>query len=253
MADLRTCSNGHYYDPDMYSSCPYCANLSGAVDRSVPAGGFGGNQDMGAGSDTAPLAGSGKFSNIGETVPAGVGNTVRPLDDTTPAGIIGGATYPPVNNPVGGDDTKTTIVQPDRDIRKKAYEDVPPVPGYVPPTEPAKRDTYSFVVGWLVATKGPYEGRSFEVHHGNTTIGRTIGDILLTLDSSITGDRHAEITYDVRHCRYFLVARNARNNIYVDDNIVINGSNVELKPYSEVDLGDSSFRFVPFCTDAFKW
>ena len=37
MAQLLQCPNGHYYDPDMYSSCPYCTGESMGVDRSFTA------------------------------------------------------------------------------------------------------------------------------------------------------------------------------------------------------------------------
>jgi len=45
---MVTCNNGHYYDADKYSTCPYCANGAGAdipTVRTVVAGGAPGSAD----------------------------------------------------------------------------------------------------------------------------------------------------------------------------------------------------------------
>ena len=249
MGELKICANGHYYDPEMYSSCPYCSNVSQAVDRSdsfntapIPNTV---NAPMEAG-PTAPAQGGGNFygqpqvfSDLGKTVPSAM--SVRPLDNTAPVRQEGPATMPPQKSAF--DETGAT--RPVNYGSKNAQADNG--------KEAEPENIFSFVVGWLVATSGPYKGRSFEIHHGNTTIGRDQGDIKLPLDSSISRQRHAEIAFDERHCKYYLVARDATNHIYVDDTMLINGSHVELKPYAVVDMGNSSFRFTPFCSEAFQW
>lgn len=243
MADLRTCANGHYYDPDLYPRCPYCEGLSGTVNRSIPVENY-----HNGGSDTAPLNGGSVFSELGATVPAKESDdakTVRPITNTTPKGEDGGVTHNPANTTFPQD---TGVTMPFTPVSNSKTED-----SGSGRDDSAPENRYSFVTGWLVAISGPYKGRSFEIHHNTTTIGRNSGDVQLPLERTVSND-HAEIQFDARHCRFYLVARlGAKNNIYVDDTFVINGSNTELKPYSEIEFGESTYRFVPFCSDNFKW
>lgn len=90
MASLSQCPNGHFFDRNIYSSCPYCSGESRKVDRmsdndggytmalSTPSSGVSGTV---GGISTAPVETSG---NTGETVP--------PWEDE--------------------EDTRTTIVKP---------------------------------------------------------------------------------------------------------------------------------------------
>ncbi len=216
MANLQQCPNGHYYDPSVHSSCPYCSNAGAGIDRTV---GF----------------------DKGEEV------SVQNYDIPTA----------PPKNPIGafvdGHDGKTAAPG-----RPMAYQSVTVPIRPLNPTE-AKNGTNSpdapkwLVVGWLVAIEGPYRGKSFEIHHGNTYIGRETGDIVLTRDAAVSASKHANTIYEERKNRYYLVAGQSTNLVYVDDELLPSSSHVELKPYSSIEIGKSKFLFVPFCTDQFKW
>ena len=236
MASLQQCPNGHYFDPSIHPSCPYCSNASASVDRSVridyPASvadydfptappargnsdaGFTPSYDAGPTEPPKGAYGSSDFSYPGHSD----GNTVPPQD-------YSGHTVP---------------VMPQR--KKDGSE-----------TSKKDDDAQWLVVGWLVAVEGPYRGKSFEIHHGNTYIGREEGDIILKKDKAVSGSRQANTVYEERKNRFLLVAGQSTNLVYVDDELLPNSSHVELKPYSSIELGKSKFLFVPFCTDQFKW
>ena len=206
MASLQQCSNGHYYDPSIHPSCPYCSNASASVDRSVRI-----------------------------DYPASVADYDFP-------------TAPPVK---GNSDAGNTV--PPQDYSSHTVPVMPRRKNDDSETGKEDNDPQWLVVGWLVAVEGPYRGKSFEIHHGNTYIGREEGDIILRKDKAVSGSRQANTVYEERKNRFLLVAGQSTNLVYVDDELLPNSSNVELKPYSSIELGKSKFLFVPFCTDQFKW
>lgn len=252
MANLKQCPNGHYYDPNMHPTCPYCSNASASIDRSVganyppsvaaydyatanPAGPstdgsmpFGGDSSYDGGTVPPDLGSSGAVSNS-----FGVGSS----------NAFSGISYP---NHRDGDTVppedyagKTTIVRPIFTEQR---------------TDSDKKDEpQQMVVGWLVAVEGPYCGKSFELHHGYTYIGRQKGDILLSKDSAVSGEKHASILYSVKNNRFKVGAGQSTNVVYLNDDELYAGSNADLKPYDQIEIGTSKFRFVPFCNDQFKW
>lgn len=203
MANLKQCPNGHYYDPGIHPSCPYCSNVSASVgdDFRTDYPGTVADYDF----PTAPPI---KENPVSET---------RPPEDYS---------------------AHTVPVMPHRHSAEASGKEEEP---------------QWLVVGWLVAVEGPYRGKSFEIHHGNTYIGREEGDIILKKDRAVSAKRQANTVYEDRKNRFLLVAGQSTNLVYVDDELLPNSSNVELKPYSSIELGKSKFLFVPFCSDKFKW
>lgn len=214
MAQLLQCPNGHYYDPDMYSSCPYCTGESIGVDRSF----------------TAPIPHNIPGTapqNIMATVPlAASGDTIPPEPAADPTMVDG----IPITMPVymGG----------------KVSEDGP---------KPEFEDDSKFVVGWLVAIEGPYRGKSFEIHNGYTYIGRTEGDIVLALDQQVSSSKNVSTVYDSKNNRFFVRAGDSRNLVYVNGKALIAGDNLPIDAYGSVEIGGTKLLFVPFCSDQFSW
>lgn len=213
MASLSQCPNGHFFDRSIYSSCPYCDGMSGKVDRSN-------DRDGGY---TVPLS----MSTPGaSTVPGGI-NTVSV---ETESQNTGGETVPPW---VTEDNTRTTIVKPIEDGKPQGGD--------------------RFVVGWLAAVDGPYKGRSFELHSGYNEVGKKEGDIKLEKDSTISRVNHFRIVYDAEDNRFLFFAGKSENYPRVNGEKKYDGEKAELKPYAEIQAGESKFLFVPLCSDLFKW
>ena len=186
MAQLLQCPNGHYYDPDMYTSCPYCTGESIGVDRGY----------------TAPIP-----HDIPGTSPQNPFVTV-PLDpprDTIPPDPVMTDLGIPVTMPVNMGGKK-----PERSAGDEPEDDS------------------KFVVGWLVAVEGPYRGKSFEVHNGYTYIGRTEGDIILSLDKQVSSSKNVSTVYDSKNNRFFVRAGDSLNLVYVNGKALIAGDNLPI-------------------------
>lgn len=206
MAELRTCENGHYYDPDIYPSCPYCTNVSVGVDRSYTA--------------------SPRYQSETHYTPAtGFGNIpTEPVVAPAPTAAPEKANY------------TTFVSMLDQDK-----------------SENAKVDDSKFVVGWLAVIEGPYRGKSFEIHNGYTDIGRTEGDIVLSLDSQISASKNVSTVYDAKNNCFFVYAGISRNLVYINGRALIAGGSCELEPYSSIQIGGTKMLFVPFCSNRFNW
>jgi hypothetical protein len=228
MAQLKQCPNGHYYDPSTHPTCPYCSGVSTGLDRSVD------NYDIRTANPSRTLT---ELSRPGETV--------------TPASAIPSASVASMPN-VTVKPTETELIDDyngatrfvDPGLNRDRGKDSP---------EKENNAPQKFVVGWLVAITGPYEGKSFELHHGYTYIGREKGDIVLKKDDTVSGEKNASILYSPKNNRFKIGAGQSTNVVYVNDDELFAGSNVDLNPYDLIEIGQSKFRFVPFCSDQFKW
>lgn len=248
MAQLKQCANGHYFDPSMYSTCPYCSGKSSGIDRSIA--------DYNI-KTSNPL--SGPYSSTTEmlgTETANSGATVMPETyiNVSSVGVTNGrngVTVPPAD-PLIQDTDRTTIIKPG--TKRQPQTDVahtkPEQPDIkAPEVELPER----YVVGWLVAVEGPYTGKSFEIFAGNTYIGRAQGDVMLPKDGAISHSKNANTVYDDRENCFYLVAGQSTNLVRVNGKLLPSTSAIELHPYDLIEMGMSKFRFVPFCSDQFQW
>lgn len=106
------------------------------------------------------------------------------------------------------------------------------------------------VTGWLVCVEGHSKGRDYRLHHGWNRIGRSHDmQVCITDDMSISR-KHGAIVYDDRSNKYFAVNETGAL-------MYLNGKNVTdaqpLENGDEIQLGDSSFVFIAFCTEGRKW
>ncbi|MDY2985669.1 MAG: FHA domain-containing protein [Synergistes jonesii] len=108
------------------------------------------------------------------------------------------------------------------------------------------------VVGWLVCTKGPDKGRDFRIRSEKNSVGRSDAmDISIPGDETISRNDHAFIVYDPKKGVFRIQAGLSRGLVYLNDEEVI--SSEKLKPYDTIEIGESTFKFVPFCGEAFQW
>lgn len=104
------------------------------------------------------------------------------------------------------------------------------------------------VAGWLVCVKGIHLGGSFAVYGRKNSVGRRdTNNIVIPLDTSISRDNHAYVTY-------------YNNQFYLEpgqSNIELNGELLltpqKLKIYDVIGLGNAKFVFIPLCGDNFDW
>ena len=108
------------------------------------------------------------------------------------------------------------------------------------------------VVGWLVCTSGSCYGRSFELYAGRNYIGRSGKmDIRLTGDNEVAKDTHAIITYEPRMRQFFAQPGEARELVYVNDEVVLNDR--QISDRDRITVGNTTLVFVPFCDSRYSW
>lgn len=108
------------------------------------------------------------------------------------------------------------------------------------------------VVGWLVVVDGPDRGRDFRLHAGRNFVGRSAEmHVALTNDPYVSRERHAVIAYDPRASRFRVTPGDSAALVYRNGEAV--DAPQELQSGDEVEIGHTRLRFVPLCTDTFKW
>ena len=108
------------------------------------------------------------------------------------------------------------------------------------------------VRGWLVCVEGKKKGKDFRIHSEKNYIGRAkSNDVCLDFDETIPRECSAILSHDARKNKFWLQPGEGKNNIYVNDDILL--VPVELKAYDTILIGKTQLVFVPLCTDKFNW
>lgn len=108
------------------------------------------------------------------------------------------------------------------------------------------------VTGWLVCIQGAEKGKDYRIAAKINSIGRSeTMDICIKGDTAISRENHARLAYDGKHNSFHLIPAESVNSIYVNDEPVY--MPMKLKKDDIIELGESRFRFVPFCDDTFRW
>lgn len=108
------------------------------------------------------------------------------------------------------------------------------------------------VAGWLVCIEGKNKGKDFRLEARNNSIGRSEKmDICIKDDETISRENHARIAYDPKHNKFHLIPGENTNNTYVNDEPVYVPA--ELNAEDVIEIGESKFMFIPFCTERFNW
>jgi len=109
------------------------------------------------------------------------------------------------------------------------------------------------VVGWLAIIAGPGQGMSVPIGYGMNSIGRN-SDQRISLDygdDEISRSTHASVTYDPKHRKFYLQHGGGTNLTYIDDAPVLTPA--ELEPQKDIQIGQTTLRFIPLCNDKFDW
>lgn len=107
-------------------------------------------------------------------------------------------------------------------------------------------------VGFLVCISGPHRGVDFRLTGGRNFIGRAASmDVALTDDDTVSRERHALVTYDVKHNSFTLSPGQGRGITYLNEEQVEMAH--PLKSYDVIEVGKSQLIFLPLCGEEFQW
>jgi hypothetical protein len=248
---MCTCPNGHYYNADIYSSCPECGAAAGNVGAgSIPA------TAPAFGNFDAPAYGGGEFPkttspNMGYGAgPIGVTEPIsgpsfggaQPIGKTMPANPSYGSGNPGVTMPVNGRDSSAAGVTPFSNPTVSAVDLNKGAP-MTASSEP--------VVGWLVCVEGPVRGVDFRLHDGYNFIGREEGDIHIQGDNAISRQKHAVVAFYAKRNTFYVGPADGRNIIELNGEPVFN--HTEMKSYDVLTIGNTKMMLVALCGDKFNW
>jgi hypothetical protein len=108
------------------------------------------------------------------------------------------------------------------------------------------------VTGWIACVEGVNKGRDYRLHSDRNMIGRAPNmDVCIEGDETISREEHCQIAFSPRSRIFTLIPGTGRNLIYLNGEDVFEAR--PLKAYDKIDLGESSFLFIPLCGDQFMW
>lgn len=137
----------------------------------------------------------------------------------------------PFNPPVKGDDGKTDIYRPRKDMA------VTPV------------------VGWLVCTEGPDKGKDFRLHVDNNFVGRGFKGVVYDVnlkDTKVSRERHFSVAYD-RECDSYFVTQGSGTGIVRVNNSPLGSGITYLNKGDKIRVGDTTLVFIPLETAYVQW
>lgn len=107
------------------------------------------------------------------------------------------------------------------------------------------------IVGWLVCMNGGEWGRDFRMFAGKNKIGRALNmDIVLADDLAVARENHCYLIFEPRKVTYLLQKG-------VGDRVLVNGEPLEevtvLHGEESIEIGNSTFIFIPFCKEGRMW
>ena len=108
------------------------------------------------------------------------------------------------------------------------------------------------VTCWLVVFDGEKKGKSFPVHGDRNTIGRGIEhDINISFDKASSKSGDAVISYDSRKSRFHISVPEGKNNVYLNDDILLQPE--VIKDYDIIEIGETKFVFRSLCNEQFTY
>lgn len=227
MAEIRqkiiSCSQGHYYDANRYSSCPYCSSnrFSPTIDPFAGGGAsYGATEDNGGAAAPVRDAGGSFSSTVAPNGGGPMGDACGRFDPTIDPNVVNRAS---------------------ERMGKTQFVDTSTPVGVPAP-----------VVGWLVAVEGPCRGTDYRIHTGYNYIGREAGDICIRGDSTISAEKDANVTY-VPQTRQFYIAHELGKNVLLVNDLPVIGGGMQLHNYDRITIGTTQLIFVSLCGEQFSW
>lgn len=221
--EIVRCSKGHFYDAEMYGSCPQCQTDNGSAGSSGATGSAGADPVFDPIRPTEAVGyGSGGEGQNRDALPP-----TEPVPDPgfTPTDFTPGANY--------------------TNVRMESYEPTTPV-------SPNGTVGFNPVTGWLVCVDGPDKGRDYRIRNGYNYIGRAQSmDICIQGDNHISNQNAAVIGYDDVERLFSFGPAGGHNTVRVNGKMVINA--VQLNAYDELTIGTTRLMFIPLCGERFDW
>lgn len=245
--EIIGCGKGHYYNPELYSSCPECAKERGNIDF------VGATEFVGYSNSANPE------DEIGATEAVGFGRIPNNISEIASTDAVNFETYANGSNDIGATEaigsnaTILTTTDLHKVPGKGPVEDFEPTSIIGIPTPPVKKSIpFLPVVGWLVCVDGPAKGRDYRIHTQKNWIGRaTHMDICISGDNCISAEEDAFIAYEPKKKFFHFVPGKGRNLMYLNDDVLL--TPVQLNPYDILTIGQTKLMFVPLCGERFNW
>ena len=249
--ELKQCKNGHLYDPSITPECPECAAQGLPQEDSEH---YGKTMPLGGGSFDQPVA---AMPDSRSTEPL---ESSAPLFDSYSAWDDKRAFAYAPSEPIGKTQPLIKNTQPLEPGYGPAGMGYPGKPSADPygGTQPLHRPTVDMnphvplVTGWLVCVDGPGKGRDYRLHEDYNYIGRSPEmDVSILDDMYISREKHAIIAYDNQERKFYFAPYGGASMVRQNGKVVLNS--VELAAGDRLQIGRSTFCFVPFCGEAFQW
>lgn len=107
------------------------------------------------------------------------------------------------------------------------------------------------VVGWLVCIEGELAGKDFRLCAGKNYIGRAAdNDVVLDKDQTVSGRRHAIVSFDKVACQAYCHPGESRELFYLNGRAVYNPT--QLHTGDVLTIGNTKLIYVPFYGEVFK-
>ena len=215
---MKQCVKGHWYDESKFPSCPFCKeNRTPDFSSSAQVLTVPGETEQRC--DTTASLFSQTGSNLWNGNHAGMDSVTQPLTD---------------------------------DPLKKDTEVTQPAFSPVGNKEGRGSGAVLPVTGWIVCIGGPNKGMDYRITPANNRIGRLEGDIILKGDEAISRKEMATITYVHQENTFYIQPGSEAKN-YIRLNNKFLPTSAPLAAYDRIEIGNSEFIFVPFCSDRFQW
>lgn len=264
--NIIQCKRGHYYDANVYETCPHCRKDVQMSDGDTIGNNYGNGNNRGQfGINTTAGIVRGPYEDP-NPLPLDPLPPVNPVTPVRPSAPVDPVTFVKPQAPVdslssadanGDDPTYRLPGTAEKDDTVPA--DWFPVrnPEKVRPGEsganvPEYRYTNNPITGWLVCIKGSNVGKAFPLVTGQNFIGRDSKmNVCLQNDLSVSRSKHGIIAYEPKNRCFYAQPGESHSLFYVNDKVVLNP--IELKDRDKIEVGKHILVFVPFCDERFGW
>lgn len=256
------CSNGHFFDHDVYVVCPHCGAEIGQGDAG-PAGGREGYANWKKASQ-----GSNPPSEPSAPVPETSARVREPSAHVPepPAKVSAPQEPPAAPSPkeslaealrqVSASDEGKTLSYFSLVSGAQTGEETAPAAKTAPAAEgtgsPSLGSPAAPVVGLMVGIAGPHLCEIFGIGSGSSSIGRGKGNsVVLNKDFAVSREKHAMLTYEPKSRQFYIKPGESSGLTYLNSAFVTELT--LLKPRDIIEVGGSRFLFVPLCGEEFSW
>ncbi len=213
--NLAQCNNGHFYDDERFSCCPYCNNTAS------------GELTSDANLSQMELTSDAVDSGFNWSESGSGSSTITEKETKSDIPDNGGETLSSVVDKVKQDD----------DDEKTTY---------------FENEAGKPVVGWLVCIEGSHFGNDFKLRLGGNFIGRgTNMDVSISGDPSVSRNKHAVVIYEPKNNMFIIQPGESKGLTYLNDKVIL--SPTEMASNDIIQLGNTKLMFIPCCTDKFTW